>query len=85
MSAFEPEPVPEEIEAIPEYLMRMLRNIANIQRGITYIDSLAFQVQHSEPHDLFTGLILYADGTDWNPGSGEGLYERTSAPAWVKL
>jgi len=28
------------------------------------------------------GLLAYANGTDWNPGSGEGLY-RYGAGAWV--
>ena len=29
---------------------------------------------HEEPHKPRLGLLVYADGTDWNPGSGEGLY-----------
>lgn len=30
------------------------------------------------------GMLVYADGTRWNPGSGEGLYVRTIAGAWSK-
>ncbi len=30
------------------------------------------------------GVIVYADGTNWNPGSGEGFYGY-QAGAWVKL
>jgi hypothetical protein len=29
--------------------------------------------------------VAYADGTSWNPGSGEGLYEYRSDAAWHKL
>lgn len=31
------------------------------------------------------GLIAYANNTDWNPGSGEGLYLYTSGGTWAKL
>ncbi len=82
MSRFEPEIVPENTDALIEFLTR---HIANIQLGITFLESVALKVLHSEPHGLHTGLVVYADGTDWNPGSGEGLYVRTSTPAWVKL
>ena len=30
------------------------------------------------------GLVVFADGTSWNPGAGRGVYVYNSA-AWVKL
>ncbi len=33
------------------------------------------------PANPQTGLLAYANGSDWNPGSGEGLYRWTGA-AW---
>jgi hypothetical protein len=36
------------------------------------------------PSSPSNGDIVYADGTNWNPGSGEGFYGR-QAGAWVKL
>lgn len=30
------------------------------------------------------GMVVYADGTDWNPGSGEGFYGYYAA-SWKKL
>lgn len=33
-----------------------------------------YKVNHEPPIRYFVGLVQYADGTDWNPGSGEGLY-----------
>lgn len=38
----------------------------------------------AEPDKYEDGMIVYADGTSWNPGSGEGFYGRV-AGAWVKL
>jgi hypothetical protein len=31
-------------------------------------------VSHIPPTRPRAGLLAYADGTNWNPGSGEGLY-----------
>ena len=36
-----------------------------------------------EPDDRRSGRVVYADGTDWDPGSGEGLYRRSLANVWV--
>lgn len=38
----------------------------------------------AEPADKTNGMIVYANGTDWDPGSGAGFYGR-EAGAWVKL
>ena len=40
--------------------------------------------QTVEPNEKDDGTIVYADGTNWNPGGGEGFYGRVSG-AWVKL
>lgn len=34
---------------------------------------------------LRAGLQAYADGVNWDPGSGEGIYYYNAAGAWVKL
>lgn len=38
----------------------------------------------AEPERLRDGMLVYANGVDWNPGSGAGFYGR-EAGAWVKL
>lgn len=35
---------------------------------------IPFHVQHAEIEKPRVGILVYADGTDWDPGSGEGLY-----------
>lgn len=35
---------------------------------------IMFHEQHVEIEKPRVGTVLYADGTDWDPGSGEGLY-----------
>jgi hypothetical protein len=51
-------------------------------QAITRITRL--QVLAAEPARYANGDLVYANNTDWNPGSGEGVYAR-EAGAWVKL
>ena len=37
-----------------------------------------------EPDKPRNGMVVYADGTNWNPGSGEGVYAYEGG-VWVKL
>lgn len=38
---------------------------------------------HAAPARLRAGMVVLADGTDWNPGSGAGMYRRNEAnSAW---
>ena len=41
-------------------------------------------VQYSAPDKVIDGMLVYADGTQWDPGSGEGVYARYNG-AWNKL
>lgn len=51
--------------------------------GTTGRDFIKLKVLNVEPRKPRKGLIVYADGTNWNPGSGEGIYVYKSA--WVLL
>lgn len=44
-----------------------------------------FRVNFVAPVKPRQGMLVYADGTKWNPGSGEGFYEYTSGAVWVPL
>ena len=56
-----------------------LENAHNTARSFLTLKEL-----HSEPNKLYTGLTILADGTDWNPGGGQGVYTYYGA-AWHKL
>ncbi len=45
---------------------------------------LQLEVSYAAPAKLRVGLIVYADGTVWDPGSGEGLYVYKST-GWAAL
>jgi len=82
MSRYTPDPppnnqIPEDIENwVWDELLR-LRDVIEQMHD--------HEILHIEPTGkLYDGMVRYADGTDWNPGSGEGFYGREGA-AWVKL
>lgn len=80
---YQPQKAPaiETVEELRRYLDDELRAIA---REMETPEFVVFQVRHVEPTRPAAGMIAFADGTDWDPGSGRGLYEyRTSS--WQKL
>ena len=80
---YEPGPLPLNDEDLGVYVVTELKRLGN-----TILNQSHLRVEriHAEPERPRGGDIVYADGTDWNPGSGEGIYffdETTQA--WVKL
>ncbi len=70
---YEPE---QASEVTPQYLQRELRRIAE-----AFADH--YEVSYVEPTRPRAGDIVYADGVEWNPGSGEGLYRYNLAGSWA--
>lgn len=73
-----PEPFGGQTE---DYLWKELQRIA-----ASFEFSLARNVEflHVEPTKVREGMVVGADGTDWNPGSGQGVYCYYNG-AWNKL
>lgn len=72
----------ETLEAAVTWVWDQLKLIEggfNSARTFVHLKSL-----HAEPAKLKTGLVVLADGTDWDPGTGEGVYVYY-ADAWHKL
>lgn len=74
-------PVPAEVEEVPAYLTEVVPSIATALRTI---DDSLFNETNVEPDKVEKGLIRYADGTNWNPGDGEGVYYYDGS-AWNRL
>lgn len=45
---------------------------------------ITLQQLHAAPGRVYDGLTVYADGSDWDPGSGEGVYTYYNS-GWNKL
>ena len=58
------------------------RELQKVAESITSVHQ--HEVLHRAPENPRRGLVVFADGTDWNPGGGEGLYVYLST-GWSKL
>ena len=74
-----PEPLSGEVNS--EYVYRELQRISNAVNLNAQGYCLVLAVEPTRPEN---GMIVVADGVNWNPGAGAGAYERR-AGAWVKL
>jgi hypothetical protein len=55
-----------------------------VEESAELMDILVLQVLHAAPDKFLPGMVVYADGSDWDPGSGEGLYRRDKTnTSWV--
>lgn len=59
-----------------------------MQRRMTvateFADQLILPWRHAPPSKFRPGMVVLADGTDWDPGSGMGMYVRNEAnDAWL--
>lgn len=82
MTAYEPEAPPITLDAeLQEYLVREL---ARISAAVKRADEIVLPNTNVAPAKPEEGTILYADGVNFNPGSGEGVYVYING-AWVKL
>jgi hypothetical protein len=63
-----------------EYVRTELNRIAE---SFQLFEFLQLKVLNNEPERPRQGMLVYADGTNWDPGSGEGVYVYKSS--WVLL
>lgn len=60
------------------------REFEALGRQFTNFDTVQQNVLHVEPQRPRDGMIAYADGTNWDPGEGEGVYGYVGG-AWTLL
>tara|TARA_R100001530_G_C4321307_1_gene155896 strand:- start:6852 stop:7112 length:261 start_codon:yes stop_codon:yes gene_type:complete len=77
-----PNPVPSNPEDLPQYIFQELSKLQGAlqENPITFIE-----VKNAAPDRIKQGDIVYGDGSNFDPGSGEGIYFRNAAGSWVKL
>lgn len=69
------------VEELRKYVEDEFHRLSQSLNGQTSLD---LSPVYREPLRPREGLVVYADGTSWNPGSGAGAYEYRSS-AWHKL
>lgn len=82
--AYSPSAVPDDARpGLKAWLADQLRQIAN-ELSSPSVRSIRLGVLGAEPAKYANGDIVYADGSNWDPGSGAGFYGREGG-AWVKF
>lgn len=83
MAKYLPEPVPftDDPAYLREYLGREFANVSTAFEGVENVELAELAEEPARPRD---GMLKYADGTNWDPGSGEGFYGYR-AGAWRAL
>ncbi|MDE1997792.1 MAG: hypothetical protein KGI52_02575, partial [Burkholderiales bacterium] len=64
--------VPPDPKDLPQFLNEELSHIERAQQEPVFFLSLA--VSNVAPTKVRDGMVVLADGTNWNPGSGGGYY-----------
>lgn len=78
-----PQQVPS-LDSVEELRSWVQQEFFRVAQGAQISERVTFNILYAAPPDPVAGMLVFADGTTWNPGSGRGLYEyRTSS--WVKL
>ena len=75
------EQTPQTAEEVVEYLQRVMPQVA---QGLRLFDDSLLNKTHVAPDKTEDGMVRYADGSDWNPGEGQGYYFHDGS-SWTKL
>lgn len=82
---YTPRHIGEQEEVTSGYLLQELLRISQV---INLILEGNHEILHREPDNPAVGMTVFADGTNWNPGYGAGVYECIalgSPNTWEKL
>lgn len=79
---YTPRPVPQLKNEAGELALWVGEELRNIARSFQESEQVQHTVLHEAPPKPREGMVVVADGTDWNPGSGPGQYTYISG-AWV--
>lgn len=58
---------------VPDELAREFEEISDVLLKPD-VEAIFLAPLNAAPAKVKAGLLVYADGTNWNPGSGEGAY-----------
>lgn len=73
-----------EVQDVPGLLKYVVDEFRRISVSFAGVLPQELVELHAAPMRLRDYMIVAADGTDWNPGSGQGVYVYY-ASAWHKL
>jgi hypothetical protein len=70
----------KDLKDVAEFLARQF---AGLEAAFNEVGEITLEELHVAPDKYQNGKLYYADGTDWDPGSGRGVYLYDSdGPTW---
>lgn len=72
-----------DLENLRSFVAQEFQRLALILEA-NQVEAMQLVERHSAPVKPREGLLVFADGTNWNPGTGRGVYVYSSS-VWVKL
>ena len=72
-----------DLESLRSFVAAEFQRLA-LDLEANQVESVQLVERYSAPVKPREGLVVFADGTSWNPGSGRGVYVYSSS-TWVKL
>ena len=79
---YSPNPVPSDPEDLPRYIFE---EFLKLQGALEENPTTFIEVKNVTPSRKKQGDIVYADGTNFDPGGGEGIYFVNAAGNYTKL
>lgn len=76
--------IPTEITSLEELRQFLDEELRSIALEMDKVGVMQMDLQFNAPLKPREGMVVFADGTSWNPGSGRGMYERRGG-VWTKL
>lgn len=76
---YSPGPVPADVAQLRAYLQDEFNRIA---AALQLVADGYFAPTYAPPAKPRMGMLRYADGVQWNPGSGAGLYFYNDDDVW---
>ena len=78
--SFSPTPHGDVPDWVNDYFRQIDAYLSQLERPLV-------EPEHNEPVRKYDGLLAFADGTDWNPSNGRGMYywdsQSGASGAWI--
>jgi hypothetical protein len=76
--------VPPEFVDVSSLRQWIMEEFGRLAQDLQEMIAVELRPVNREPERPREGMVVYADGTNWDPGAGKGAYEYRGA-AWFKL
>lgn len=74
---------PPQATTVQELVRYLETELRAVYQALAETDAVDLRVTNREPERPRDGMIVYADGTNWDPGNGRGIYIYDNG--WTRL